>query len=148
MSTETIKATAESEIRKLMDSWLKAVLASDIDRILSHYAPDIVAYDAVVQLQFKGVDAYGKHWKNCLSMCPGPMVFEIHDLNITYGDDVAYGHYLCRCGGTGEGGEEKAGWTRATVGYRKTDGRWRIAHEHFSVPFDMATGKALLDLEP
>jgi ketosteroid isomerase-like protein len=37
---------------------------------------------------------------------------------------------------------------RVTVCCRNTSGRWLIAHEHFSVPFDMESGKALLSLEP
>jgi ketosteroid isomerase-like protein len=39
-------------------------------------------------------------------------------------------------------------WWRSTAGFRKIDGRWRITHEHNSVPFDPQTGKASLDLEP
>lgn len=90
----------------------------------------------------------GKHWEACLALCPGPIVFEIHDLNITAGDDVAFCHFLNRCGGTGENGEEQAAWMRATVCYRKTNGRWLVVHEHFSAPFDMESGKALFDLQP
>jgi ketosteroid isomerase-like protein len=37
---------------------------------------------------------------------------------------------------------------RGTVGYRRTGGRWLIVHEHYSVPFDPESGKALLRLEP
>ena len=39
-------------------------------------------------------------------------------------------------------------WLRWTLGFRKIDGRWRVAHEHVSVPFDMESGKAMLDLKP
>lgn len=28
------------------------------------------------------------------------------------------------------------------------DGRWKVVHEHVSMPFDMETGKAMLDLKP
>jgi hypothetical protein len=31
---------------------------------------------------------------------------------------------------------------------RKIDGQWKVVHEHVSVPFDMETGKAMLDLKP
>jgi ketosteroid isomerase-like protein len=60
---------------------------------------------------------------------------------------VAFSHYLTRCGAI-ENGEEKASWMRVTVGYRKTNGKWIIVHEHFSAPFDMESGKALFDLKP
>jgi uncharacterized protein (TIGR02246 family) len=148
MNTETMTATAEAEVRELVDSWLRAVRAHDVDGIVSHYAPDILSFDAISQLQFKGVDAYRKHWEACLSMCPGPMVFEIHDLNIAARNDVAFCHCLNRCGGTGEDGEEKVGWMRMTACFRKRNGKWMVVHEHFSAPFDMESGKALFDLQP
>ena len=144
----TGKATAEAEIRAQVDSWLQAVLAMDIDGIVSHYAPDILAFDAVSQLQFKGIDAYRKHWQTCLTMCGlGSMIFDMHDLNVVASDDVAFATALNRCGGIGENGEEKTGWMRMTAGYRKTNGKWRVVHEHFSAPFDMETLK-VLDLKP
>lgn len=31
---------------------------------------------------------------------------------------------------------------------RKIDSKWMIVHEHDSVPFDMETGKASIDLKP
>lgn len=148
MDAVAYKVTPADEIRDLIDQWLRSVRAKDVDGIVSHYAPDIVAYDAISQLQFKGADAYRKHWEACLTMCPGPMVFDIKDLNIAAGDDVAFCHCLNRCGGTGENGEEKSAWMRVTVGYRKIDGRWVVVHEHFSSPFDMESGKALFDLQP
>lgn len=39
-------------------------------------------------------------------------------------------------------------WSRMSTGLRQTDGRWLIAHEHFSFPCDMATGKVLMSLSP
>lgn len=148
MNTRTAKTNAESDIRELLDNWLRAVRAWDIDGIMSHYATDVRAFDAVSRLQFKGVDAYRKHWEACRAMCPGPMVFEVHELNIVAGSEVAFAMALNRCGGTGVNGEEKLGWMRMTACYRKIDELWKIAHEHFSVPFDMETCKPLFDLKP
>jgi hypothetical protein len=37
---------------------------------------------------------------------------------------------------------------RASAGLRRRGGKWLIVHEHFSAPFDPASGKALFDLEP
>lgn len=115
---------------------------------MSHYAPDILSFDAIAQLQFKGADAYRRHWEMCVTMCSGPMTFDIHDLGIETGDDIAFGHYLLRCGGAGPDGTEQTGWMRVTVCCRRASGNWKIAHEHFSAPFDPENGKALLDLEP
>jgi ketosteroid isomerase-like protein len=39
-------------------------------------------------------------------------------------------------------------WLRATTGFRKLDGNWLITHDHVSVPLDLETGTALLNLTP
>ena len=140
--------TDEIQIRDLIDDWADAVRAKDVDRIMSQYSPDVLAFDAISQLQFKGADAYRKHWEACLSMCSMPSCFEIHDLYITARDGLAFCHALNRCGGTGEDGQEKVCWMRMTVCYGKIDGDWKVVHEHFSSPFDMQSGKALFELQP
>lgn len=140
--------TDEIQIRDLIDDWADAVRAKDVDRIMSQYSPDVLAFDAISQLQFKGADAYRKHWKACLSRCSMPSFFEIHDLDITARDGLAFCHALNRCGGTGEDGQEKVCWMRMTVCYGKIDGDWKVVHEHFSSPFDMQSGKALFELQP
>jgi len=39
-------------------------------------------------------------------------------------------------------------WWRETACYRKVEGEWLITHQHSSVPFDVESGKASLDLKP
>jgi ketosteroid isomerase-like protein len=39
-------------------------------------------------------------------------------------------------------------WVRGTFCFQKVDGAWLIVHDQASVPFDMATGKGVTDLEP
>jgi uncharacterized protein (TIGR02246 family) len=148
MATTTIERADEAQIRGLIEDWSNAARAFDIDGVMAAYTPDILAYDAIAKLQFKGAQAYREHWQACAAMCPGQMIFEVHDLAIEAGDAIAFGHYLVRCGVIGEGGKEDAGYMRVTFGCRKTGGRWLIAHEHFSAPFDPESGKALLHLEP
>lgn len=147
MDTLSTLARTESELRSQLEDWAHAVRAKDVDRIFTHYAPDIVAFDAIAQLQFKGADAYRKHWETCMTMCSGPMIFELHDLQITAGDDLAFVHGLNRCGGTGPDGKEMSGWMRMTACFRKQHGKWRVVHEHFSAPFDPQSDKTLW-LEP
>jgi ketosteroid isomerase-like protein len=45
-------------------------------------------------------------------------------------------------------GQKSDFWLRWTACYRKANGKWLITHEHVSVPVDMESGKALLDLKP
>lgn len=148
MTTDTLEKSAAAEIRRLLDRWVEAVRANDVDRIMSTYTPDVLAYDAIGSLRFEGAEAYGRHWKACLEMCPGPMRFEMHDVHVAADGDVGFAHGLIHCGATNDKGEEEAAWMRATQCFRRVDGEWRIAHEHHSAPFDMESGKALCDLEP
>jgi ketosteroid isomerase-like protein len=46
-------------------------------------------------------------------------------------------------------GTETDVWVRATIGCQKVDSRWRIVHEHASVPLYMdGSARAALDLKP
>jgi uncharacterized protein (TIGR02246 family) len=150
MNIATTRSADETAILELMDGYVDAILASDAERIASHYAPDIRAFDAIAQLQFKGVEAYRKHWEACLAMCASEgLTFELHQPAVEVSGDVAFGHWLCRCGpGPDESGKDRSGWQRGTIGFRKTQGKWVIVHEHWSAPFDPETSKALFDLQP
>lgn len=147
MSIEKLRTRAESELRALLRQWEQAVREKDVERVVSFYAEDIVAYDAILALRFRGVDAYRRHWEKCMSLCPGPMVFEVHELQIVADDQVAFAYGLTRCGSTGADGRESSGWIRMTAGSRRIDDKWKVVHEHFSAPFDMDGGKVLW-LEP
>lgn len=137
----------DDEVRALLDSYCDAVRASDLDRITAHYAPDVVAYDAAWQLEFRGLAAYRAHWKTCLDMCRHTK-FEPRAPVIAASGDVAFAHCLLHCGSLDPDGEEQSGWVRATYALRKRNGRWLIVHEHYSVPFDPESGRALHALDP
>ena len=51
MNAETAKATAEAEVRELVENWLKAVRAKDINGVMSHYAADILLFDLAPPLR-------------------------------------------------------------------------------------------------
>ncbi len=137
----------EDEVHGLLDGYVDAVRALDVERIVAHYAPDIVAYDGIGELEYAGLDAYKAHWKSCLDMCQS-MIFEPHEPTIAVSGGLAVGHYLVQCGGTGREGKECSGWFRATFAARKQSGRWLIFHEHFSAPFDPVDNKVHADLAP
>ncbi|MBD8192681.1 nuclear transport factor 2 family protein [Pseudomonas fluorescens] len=130
-------------INTLIEQWKQAVIGADIDKIVSFYADDIVSFDAVTALQFKGKAAYRAHWEECMKHCPGPGIFEFHELRIVEAQDSAFAHWLAHCGGA-----DKACWMRVTAGYQRFSGEWKVVHEHWSAPFDMQSGAALFDLKP
>lgn len=134
-------------IKALLESWKQAVLEENLDKIMSHYSDDVVAFDAIMTLQFVGKANYAEHWKKCLNMCPGGIVFEMHDVAIQHADNLAFCHYLTRCGSVEDFGKENASWMRATVCLRLQQDEWKIVHEHFSAPFDPETSKAIFETQ-
>lgn len=148
MLTENRNTQAEDQIRANVETGRQALLKRDLETIMSFYAPEVVAYDAIFALQFKGIEAYRKHWEASLSMCPNGMAFDIGDVTVIADENVAFAHYLVHCGGTDEKGETNGGWMRATQCLRRIDDQWKIVHEHYSSPFDPASGKTLFDVTP
>jgi len=148
MATATSKAPHEAQIRGIVEAWAKAVRAQDINAMLSNYAPDIVSFDAVTKLQITGLDAVSRRTEEWVTAFQAPIGFEMRDLSITAGDEVAFSHSLNRVNGAMTNGEKVDMWWRATVCFRKIGGQWLVTHEHASVPFDMESGKALLDVKP
>lgn len=142
------QVTDEAEIRQMIDSWVASVRVKDIDGLMSHYANDSVTFDIMPPLKHQGISAYRKLWEECLPYFEGNLGYEIRDLNITIGSDVAFSHSLNRMNGATTNGEKMDTWMRATVCYQKVDGKWKVVHEHVSVPIDVENNKALFDLKP
>jgi ketosteroid isomerase-like protein len=113
----------------------------------AHHAPDLLSYDLAPPLATRGPDIPGlKAW---LAGWDGPIEHEIRDLSIEAGDGVAFSTSLNRMRATSTSGQQVDLWTRATIGFRKADGRWLAVHEHVSVPFYMdGSERAALDLKP
>jgi ketosteroid isomerase-like protein len=107
-----------------------------------------VSFDIVPPLRYIGADAFRKVWEEVFSSFQGPIDYEIHDLNITVGDDVAFTHSLNRISGTMNNGQKTDLWLRWTGCFRKINGKWLIVHHQNSVPVDLENGKAVLSLKP
>jgi uncharacterized protein (TIGR02246 family) len=142
------RASAESDIRRRMDEWAKAIGAMDLERVMSMYAPDIVSFDLEPPLHYEGAEAKRKAWARVFAMYQPGLAYEIRDLAITVGDDLAFSHSLNRLSGTLKNGHRTGSWVRYTACFRRIDGKWFIAHEQISAPVDPASGRAFLDLQP
>ena len=144
----TQRATDEADIRRRLDTLLAALHAMDLAGVMALCAPDIVSFDIVPPLRHAGAAAKRKNWVDAFAAYQPPLGYEMRDLTITVGDDVAFGHSLNRISGTVQNGQRSEVWVRWTVCFRKIDGTWLITHDHVSVPVDFASGRALLDLAP
>lgn len=148
MTTEKSNTTYEAHIRSLIEARVKAVHAKNVNALMSNSAPDILSFDAVNPLHYRGSDAVRTRAEAWFASYQSAIGYEIRDLKVTAGEDTAFCHYLYHVTGTTKTGSKVAMWVRTTVCFSKIKDKWLITHEHTSVPFDIETGKASLDLKP
>ena len=148
MAAEAHKRNVEAEIQRLLDNGVRSLHDKNIEGIMSMYAQDVVTFDIVPPLRYLGADALRKLWEEVFFVYEGPIEYEIHDLTITVGDDVAFSHSLNRISGTMKTGQKTGLWLRWTACFRKINGKWLIVHHQNSVPADLEHGKAVLNLKP
>ncbi len=147
-ATAISKTSDEAQIRKLIDDREKAVRARDVEGSIANIATDIVWFDVVNPLQHLGSDALKTRAKEWFASFDGAIGYQSLELSITAGDEVAFSHGLNHVSATKIGGGQLEMWWRTTVCYRKIDEKWTVTHEHNSVPFEVESGKASLDLKP
>lgn len=141
-------AADKLEIQQLTDHLLKALHNRDVDGCMSVYSDDVVAFDIVPPLQYKGKAAYRGDFEMLMGAYQGPIQVEASQMNTTAGGSVAFNYYLQHMKANLKGGEKVELWLRVTDCLRKVNGKWLIVHEHASVPTEFETGKAALDLKP
>lgn len=134
MSASSTRTVNEAAIRELVQSWARAVRAKDLDGILANHSTDILMFDVPPPLQSKGIEAYKKTWELFFSWSNDPVVFDIKDMNIIAGSDVAFVAALMRCAGTEKNGERIELEFRLTIGLRRIADQWIVLHEHHSIP--------------
>ena len=127
----------EDQIRILIERWAHAVHASDMDGVLADHTRDIVMFDVPPPYDgVRGIDDYRDTWPGFFEWQARGASFEIVSLEVTAGEDVAFAHALLRCGTREELEANPANRLRLTLGLRREDGRWLVAHEHHSFPLE------------
>jgi uncharacterized protein (TIGR02246 family) len=125
------------QIRTLIETWAAAVHRGDLDTVLADHADDIVMFDVPPPYDgVRGVDDYRETWPPFFKWQAKGATFDIVELEVTAGADVAYAYALLRCGTPAEHAAKPDNRLRLTLGLRKDQGRWVVAHEHHSFPHD------------
>ncbi|NOT62346.1 MAG: SnoaL-like domain-containing protein [Acidobacteria bacterium] len=109
MTNITGKISNEAQVRELINDWEKATREGDDDAVLSNHAADLLIFDVLAPLQYKGADEYRKSWGEWRPTDEGEALFELHELGITVGETVAFAHGLIECGK-----KTNPDWVRAT----------------------------------
>lgn len=138
----------EQQIREAIQGFADAVRARDLERMMSYYAPDVVAFDLMPPLRLIGREEYQRSWEGALSAMEGDILMEATDLDVSASGSVGYAHALSHMTvGTKDGGT-MSNWIRWSACFEKRQGKWLVTHEHTSWPIDMESGKAVMDLKP
>jgi len=126
--------TDSEQIETLIRNWAAAVHRGDMEAVLAGHAADIVMFDVPPPDQgIRGIEAYRATWPPFFAW-QQEAVFAIETLEVTAGEDVAFAHALLRCD-TPEGLRATPDRRlRLTLGLRRQEGEWVVAHEHHSFP--------------
>jgi uncharacterized protein (TIGR02246 family) len=125
----------EAEIRALIETWAQAVHAGNLNRVIADHAGDIVMFDVPPPNEgVRGIEAYRDVWPPFFEWQRQGSLFEIVELDVTAGNDVAFAYALLRCGMPKELADDPDNRLRLSIGLRKEGGRWVVAHEHHSFP--------------
>jgi uncharacterized protein (TIGR02246 family) len=134
MAEKQVISQDQVAVRTLIEAWAAAVRRKDYEGILQNHTSDFVMFDVPPPFQSEGLDAYRKTWDLFFSWSADPVRFEIHEMKVTAGPDVAFAVARMSCTEPGAGGTRSNLDFRLTIGLRKVNGQWLIAHEHHSVP--------------
>jgi uncharacterized protein (TIGR02246 family) len=123
----------EQQIRDFIKRWAAAVHAGDLDVVVADHAEDIVMFDVPPPEQgVRGLDAYRSTWPPFFEWQRSGASFEMVELHVTAGNEVAYAWALLRCGTEEEFRDDPDQRLRLTIGFVRQGGDWIVAHEHHS----------------
>ncbi|HEY2223554.1 SgcJ/EcaC family oxidoreductase [Actinomycetospora sp.] len=136
----------EQQIRDLIERWALAVHTGDMAGVLADHAPDIVMFDVPPPEDgVRGLADYEQTWPGFFEWQASGASFEIVSLDVTAGAEVAFAVALLRCGTPDEFARTPNRRLRLTLGLRRDDGRWVVAHEHHSFTDDGVAEEASVE---
>ena len=137
----------KAAIRGVIETIDRALHDRDAKAVVNCFTADALLFDLAPPLSRKINAEELAAW---IDTWEGPITHESRDFEILLGGDLAVAHCYFRTSALTKQGRERAEWwSRATLCFTRTSGKWLIAHEHTSVPFYMdGSFRAALDLEP
>jgi ketosteroid isomerase-like protein len=126
-------ATDEAVIRALVESWVKGC-TRNINGILAIDSPEISTFDFPGPTRSTGIEAYKRTLDVCFSWSRESGAFNVSEMNIAMGSDVAFVAGLVRCAGTASSEEREELRLRLTICLHKIGDQWIVTHEYHSIP--------------
>jgi len=144
----TSATPAERELRDLVAERVAAVHARDAATLAARPADDVITFDVLPPLNTHGSATVAEHMREWFDGYDGDIGYDVHQLHVSAENDLGFCSFLYNVSGTLKTGDVIDMWVRATSCCRRVDGTWPIVHDHESVPFDPATGRAEISLRP
>ncbi|WP_157973878.1 YybH family protein [Desertihabitans aurantiacus] len=139
---------ATTELEQLVRERAEAVRRQDEDALLRREHPDVLSFPVLPPAVSRGREGTAqamRAWFDSYAEGPG---YEVHEVWVEAEGDLGCVSFHYHVTGTLHTGGEVDMWVRVTLVCRRTDGTWQVVHAHESVPFDPATGQALLSEGP
>ncbi|HLW70949.1 MAG TPA: nuclear transport factor 2 family protein [Candidatus Binataceae bacterium] len=136
----------KQQIIDLEHGLIAATNNKNVDEMMSYYdgTDRLIIFDAVPPLKYSGTQAWRKNLDGFVAAY-NPGILEITDLQIVNDAKIGYAHSIQRFTGTDKNGRKVRMAFRVTDCLEKENGKWKIVHEHNSMPIDYASGRAFLD---
>lgn len=129
----TNRSDDEQKVRDRIEAWARAVQSHDLDGVIARHAKDVVYFDVPAPPEVRGLDGYARSWPPFFRYIGKTGQFDLTELEISAGSDVAFAHAIVLVRGACE---TRATHIRLTVGLVKLAGEWTITHEHHSAAFE------------
>jgi uncharacterized protein (TIGR02246 family) len=134
VTMSTSPSDDEAQVRRLIESWAAAIRARDLAGVVVAHAPDMLMLDVPPPVQLRGAEDYQNSWPALFEWFGRHGRFDLDQLEVVAGRDVAYAHAFANCAGENPDGSEAPVVVRLTICLRKIDGAWSVTHEHHSLP--------------
>jgi ketosteroid isomerase-like protein len=121
--------------------------AKTVDQAMSYYdnSDKLVVFDVIPPAQYSGEAAWRKDLKGFFAAFPGPSHIELINLQVENDSRIGFAHSIQHFDGTAKSGKKVEFTFRVTDCLEKKSGKWKIVHEHVSVPVDLDSGRAYLN---
>ena len=141
MNERSLSGSNEDQIRQVLEQWADATRKGRRSEVLAGHLPEVLIYDVLPPMKHEGAEAYRRSWDEWQPDTQGEGQFELQDVGVTAGTDVAFAHCFIKCGGALPDGRTFEDLVRATFCLRKSSGSWKVAHQHISKPYQIAGAK-------
>ncbi|MDP3172592.1 MAG: nuclear transport factor 2 family protein [Polaromonas sp.] len=130
--------TEEKYVLAVLEAWAKATRDGRKDKVLQNHVAELVIFDVLPPMKYESAESYRRSWDDWQPEVQGAMQFDLENVAIHAGPQIAFAHCFIRCGGTLPDGQTFEDVVRATFCLEKISGQWKISHQHVSKPFQQS----------